>query len=74
MEGSTLESPGIIKRNGVCFNDSGFGVPHLHPYEQVYYLFASHTSGWAPNPNKYFTSNVRRCIFAQCSQHPDRQT
>jgi hypothetical protein len=24
-----------------------------------YYLFASHTSGWAPNPNKYFTATVR---------------
>ncbi|KIJ27418.1 carbohydrate-binding module family 35 protein [Sphaerobolus stellatus SS14] len=23
----------------------------------VYWLFASHTSGWAPNPNKYFSSN-----------------
>ncbi|KAL0581378.1 hypothetical protein V5O48_000642 [Marasmius crinis-equi] len=36
LSGSTLESPGIIKRSG------------------AYYLFASHTSGWAPNPNKYF--------------------
>ncbi|KAG7090788.1 hypothetical protein E1B28_009872 [Marasmius oreades] len=36
LSGSTLESPGIIKRNG------------------VYYLFASHTTGWDPNPNKYF--------------------
>ncbi|KAF8665150.1 hypothetical protein AX16_000615 [Volvariella volvacea WC 439] len=39
LSGSTLESPGIIKRNG------------------VYYLFASHTTGWDPNPNKYFTAN-----------------
>ncbi|KAF9473188.1 galactan 1,3-beta-galactosidase [Pholiota conissans] len=23
----------------------------------VYYLFASHTSGWAPNPNKFFTAS-----------------
>ncbi|KAF9258587.1 galactan 1,3-beta-galactosidase [Marasmius fiardii PR-910] len=36
LSGSTLESPGIIKRSG------------------VYYLFASHTTGWDPNPNKYF--------------------
>lgn len=35
---STLESPGIIKRNG------------------IYHLFASHTSGWDPNPNKFFTA------------------
>ncbi|KAF5338414.1 hypothetical protein D9758_012213 [Tetrapyrgos nigripes] len=34
--GSTLESPGIIKKNG------------------AYYLFASHTTGWDPNPNKFF--------------------
>ncbi|KAK1215924.1 hypothetical protein PQX77_021453 [Marasmius sp. AFHP31] len=39
ISGSTLESPGIIKRNG------------------VYWLFASHTSGWAPNPNKYFRAS-----------------
>ncbi|KAK0208893.1 galactan 1,3-beta-galactosidase [Desarmillaria ectypa] len=38
LSASTLESPGIVKRNG------------------VYYLFASHTSGWAPNPNKYFSA------------------
>ncbi|EEB95451.1 hypothetical protein MPER_05580, partial [Moniliophthora perniciosa FA553] len=40
ISGSTLESPGIIKRNG------------------VYYLFASHTTGWDPNPNKYFRANA----------------
>ncbi|KAF8161342.1 Arabinanase/levansucrase/invertase [Crassisporium funariophilum] len=38
LSGSTLEAPGIVKRNG------------------VYYLFASHTSGWDPNPNKFFTA------------------
>ncbi|SJL06338.1 uncharacterized protein ARMOST_09674 [Armillaria ostoyae] len=38
LSASTLESPGIVKRNG------------------VYYLIASHTSGWAPNPNKYFSA------------------
>ncbi|KAI0747996.1 galactan 1,3-beta-galactosidase [Daedaleopsis nitida] len=36
LNASTLESPGIVKRNG------------------VYWLIASHTSGWAPNPNKAF--------------------
>ncbi|KAL0950694.1 hypothetical protein HGRIS_007471 [Hohenbuehelia grisea] len=39
ISGSTLEAPGIIKRNG------------------VYHLFASHTSGWDPNPNKFFTAS-----------------
>ncbi|KAF5377239.1 hypothetical protein D9615_006357 [Tricholomella constricta] len=39
ISASTLESPGIVKRNG------------------VYYLFASHTSGWDPNPNKFFTAS-----------------
>ncbi|KAF9454978.1 carbohydrate-binding module family 35 protein [Macrolepiota fuliginosa MF-IS2] len=39
LSGSTLESPGILKRNG------------------VYYLFASHTTGWDPNPNKFFTAS-----------------
>jgi hypothetical protein len=38
LAGSTLEAPGVLKRDG------------------VYYLFASHTSGWAPNPNKFFTA------------------
>ncbi|KNZ78141.1 hypothetical protein J132_01666 [Termitomyces sp. J132] len=38
LTASTLEAPGIIKRDG------------------VYYLFASHTSGWDPNPNKVFTA------------------
>jgi len=40
LTGSTLEAPGMIKRNG------------------VYYLFASHTSGWNPNPNKFFTAST----------------
>ncbi|KAF5356070.1 hypothetical protein D9756_004010 [Leucocoprinus leucothites] len=39
LSGSTLESPGIVKRNG------------------VYYLFASHTTGWDPNPNKFFSAS-----------------
>ncbi|PFH54728.1 carbohydrate-binding module family 35 protein [Amanita thiersii Skay4041] len=39
LTASTLESPGIIKRNG------------------VYHLFASHTTGWDPNPNKFFTTS-----------------
>ncbi|GLB36530.1 putative glycosyl hydrolases family 43 [Lyophyllum shimeji] len=39
LSGSTLEAPGIVKRNG------------------VYYLFASHTSGWDPNPNKFFSAS-----------------
>ncbi|KAF9569839.1 galactan 1,3-beta-galactosidase [Agrocybe pediades] len=39
LSGSTLEAPGIVKRNG------------------VYYLIASHTSGWDPNPNKFFTAS-----------------
>ncbi|KDR85274.1 hypothetical protein GALMADRAFT_131985 [Galerina marginata CBS 339.88] len=40
LSGSTLEAPGVLKRNG------------------VYYLFASHTSGWDPNPNKFFTAST----------------
>ncbi|KAF9015437.1 galactan 1,3-beta-galactosidase [Cyathus striatus] len=39
LSGSTLEAPGVVKRNG------------------IYYLFASHTSGWDPNPNKFFTAS-----------------
>ncbi|KAI0736206.1 glycosyl hydrolase [Fomitopsis betulina] len=35
LKGATLEAPGMVKRDGVCW------------------LFASHTSEWAPNPNKY---------------------
>ncbi|TDL17726.1 Arabinanase/levansucrase/invertase [Rickenella mellea] len=38
LSGSTLEAPGIIKRNN------------------AYFLFASHTTGFAPNPNKWFQS------------------
>ncbi|TFK97512.1 galactan 1,3-beta-galactosidase [Pterulicium gracile] len=37
---STIESPGIYKRNG------------------VYWLFGSMTTGWNPNPNKYWRSNA----------------
>jgi len=40
LSGSTLEAPGMLKRNG------------------IYYLFASHTSGWDPNPNKFFTAST----------------
>ncbi|KAL5535249.1 hypothetical protein ACEPAF_3343 [Sanghuangporus sanghuang] len=39
LNGSTLEAPGIVKR------------------DNVYYLIASHTSGWDPNPNKIFQSS-----------------
>ncbi|KAI5830107.1 glycoside hydrolase family 43 and carbohydrate-binding module family 35 protein [Schizophyllum commune Tattone D] len=39
ISSSTLESPGIFKRDG------------------TYYLIASHTTGWAPNPNKFFTAS-----------------
>ncbi|KAJ7293808.1 galactan 1,3-beta-galactosidase [Mycena rebaudengoi] len=46
ISASTLESPGIIKRNG------------------VYNLFASHTTGWAPNPNKFFTSSSLSSPFS----------
>jgi hypothetical protein len=40
ISGSTLESPGIVKKNG------------------AYWLIASHTSGWDPNPNKYFKAST----------------
>ncbi|KAJ7630472.1 galactan 1,3-beta-galactosidase [Roridomyces roridus] len=40
LTASTLEAPGMLKRNG------------------QYFLFASHTSGWAPNPNKYFVAST----------------
>ncbi|CAK5280057.1 unnamed protein product [Mycena citricolor] len=46
LTGSTLEAPGIVKRNG------------------SYYLFASHTSGWAPNPNKWFVSSSLSTAFS----------
>ncbi|KAL5495549.1 hypothetical protein ACEPAI_1012 [Sanghuangporus weigelae] len=39
LNGSTLEAPGIVKR------------------DNVFYLIASHTSGWNPNPNKFFQSS-----------------
>ncbi|EPT03669.1 hypothetical protein FOMPIDRAFT_49235 [Fomitopsis schrenkii] len=32
-------------------------APGLIKRDGVYWLFASHTSGWAPNPNKYFYAN-----------------
>lgn len=28
------------------------------PESKVYYLIASHTTGWDPNPNKFFTASV----------------
>jgi len=31
-------------------------APGIVKRSGTYYLFASHTSGWAPNPNKFFTS------------------
>lgn len=47
LNGTTLEAPGIIKRDG------------------KYYLFASHTSGWDPNPNKVFTASVSSLHLAR---------
>ncbi|THG99627.1 hypothetical protein EW026_g2739 [Hermanssonia centrifuga] len=32
-------------------------APGIVKRNGVYYLIASHTSGWAPNPNKFFTSS-----------------
>ncbi|KZV96920.1 Arabinanase/levansucrase/invertase [Exidia glandulosa HHB12029] len=32
-------------------------APGIVKRNNVYYLFASHTSGWAPNPNKFFTAS-----------------
>jgi len=46
LAGSTLEAPGMLKRNG------------------LYYLFASHTSGWAPNPNKWFVASSISSTFS----------
>ncbi|PPQ64764.1 LOW QUALITY PROTEIN: hypothetical protein CVT26_002708 [Gymnopilus dilepis] len=48
--GSTLEAPGMIKRSGASQPFATLFV--------VYYLFASHTSGWDPNPNKFFTAST----------------
>ncbi|TDL28900.1 galactan 1,3-beta-galactosidase [Rickenella mellea] len=31
-------------------------APGIIKRNSVYYLFASHTSGWAPNPNKWFSA------------------
>ncbi|TFK57697.1 galactan 1,3-beta-galactosidase [Heliocybe sulcata] len=31
-------------------------APGIVKRDGVYYLFASHTSGWAPNPNKWFSA------------------
>jgi hypothetical protein len=35
----------------------------------IYYLFASHTSGWDPNPNKFFQATVCICsTFSVCGR------
>ena len=41
-------------------------APGIVKRNGVYYLFASHTSGWAPNPNKVFTASVSlfKCCLA----------
>ncbi|KAJ7785770.1 Arabinanase/levansucrase/invertase [Mycena metata] len=46
LTASTLEAPGIVKRNG------------------LYYLFASHTSGWDPNPNRWFVASTISSPFS----------
>ncbi|KAJ7601682.1 galactan 1,3-beta-galactosidase [Mycena polygramma] len=54
LTASTLEAPGIIKRNG------------------LYYLFASHTSGWDPNPNRWFVaSSISSAFSAQSDLAPE---
>ncbi|KAJ7356804.1 galactan 1,3-beta-galactosidase [Mycena albidolilacea] len=54
LTGSTLEAPGIVKRNG------------------LYYLFASHTSGWDPNPNRWFVaSSISSAFSAQADIAPE---
>ncbi|KAJ7139580.1 galactan 1,3-beta-galactosidase [Mycena epipterygia] len=54
LTASTLEAPGMIKRNG------------------LYYLFASHTSGWDPNPNRWFVaSSITAAFSAQSDLAPE---
>jgi len=54
LTASTLEAPGIVKRNG------------------LYYLFASHTSGWDPNPNRWFVaSSISSAFSAQSDIAPE---
>ncbi|KAJ7225997.1 galactan 1,3-beta-galactosidase [Mycena pura] len=54
LTASTLEAPGIVKRNG------------------QYYLFASHTSGWDPNPNRWFVaSSISSAFSAQADLAPE---
>jgi len=38
-------------------NGATLEAPGMVKEDGVYYLFASHTSGWAPNPNKFFTAS-----------------
>jgi hypothetical protein len=59
---STLESPGIIKRSGVGYLKALRLTGVFTILTQVYYLFASHTTGWDPNPNKFFTASASLII------------
>lgn len=39
-------------------------APGMFKKNSKYYLFASHTSGWAPNPNKWFTATAISGTFS----------
>ena len=70
VSGATLEAPGIVKRNGVCTSTLAFslGPVQADRSSQVYWLFASHTSGWDPNPNKAFHATVRLLPHTEAAQ------
>ncbi|KAJ7480145.1 galactan 1,3-beta-galactosidase [Mycena galericulata] len=47
-------------------------APGMLKRDDQYFLFASHTSGWAPNPNKWFvSSNISAPFSAQSDLAPE---
>ncbi|KZT12579.1 carbohydrate-binding module family 35 protein [Laetiporus sulphureus 93-53] len=52
--------------------DATLEAPGMLKRDSVYWLFASHTSGWAPNPNKYFyATNISGTWSSQADIAPE---
>ncbi|KAF9002229.1 galactan 1,3-beta-galactosidase [Hymenopellis radicata] len=47
-----------------AISGSNLEAPGIIKRNGIYYLFASHTSSWAPNPNKYFTASSLSSAFS----------
>ncbi|KAF8167828.1 hypothetical protein B0H34DRAFT_814479 [Crassisporium funariophilum] len=63
----------VVSQTSVL-SGSTLKAPGIIKRNGIYYLFASHTSGWDPNPNKFFTAPLEHGRTSDsCSRRVDPQ-